>query len=109
MMRESLARTDKDGAMGFLRSLPPTRELSSIMQRFRSTLRAWRKRVWNGCEMWGDEVLENPPEGAGREYYLPHFHRFALQGVVDILEVMAEDWNGEIGWESWTSPVASII
>jgi len=79
------------------------------MQRFRLILRARRERVGNGREMWGDEVLSNSPEGAGREYYLPHFHSFALQGVVDVLEVMAEDWSGEISWESWTFPVASII
>ena len=109
MMRESLARTNKAEAMAFLSCLPPSRRLSNTMQRFMSTLRAWQERVWNGRRMWRDEVLENAPEGAGREYYLPHFHRFALQGAVDVLEVMAGDWNGEIGWEGWTSPVAPII
>jgi len=95
--------------MGLFDCLPSPRELSSTMQRFMLTLWAWLEKVENRRKMWRDKVLVNSPEGAGREYYLPHFHRFALQGVVDVLEVIAEDWNGEIGWESWTSPVASRI
>jgi len=42
-------------------------------------------------------------EGKGGEYYLPYFHHFALQGVVDVLEILEEHWNGDIGWESWVA------
>jgi len=49
-------------------------------------------------------VTEFAQAGAGEEYYLPRFHCSALQSVVDILEVMSEYWDGEIGWESWTGP-----
>ena len=89
-MRESLARTNKSEAAYYLGSLVPPKQLSNIMQRFQSTLRAWWGKVRDRSHVWEDEVLVNSPEGAGKEHYLPHFHHFALQGVVDVLEVMAE-------------------
>ena len=62
------------------------------------------KKAWDKSHWWSYNVLARAPEDAGEEYFLPHFHRAALQGVVDILEAMLEHWNGEIGWESWTGP-----
>jgi len=47
------------------------------------------------------------PNDASGEYCLPHFHRFALQGVVEVLEVLADHWDEEISWESWTNPTMS--
>ena len=77
---------------------------SSIMQRFSSVFEAsWDGSVRDKILSWPDVVMR-APENAGEEYFLPHFHRAALQGVVDLLEVMLEHWNGEIGWESWTGP-----
>ena len=77
---------------------------SSIMQRFSSVFEAsWDGSVRDKILSWRDVVMR-APENAGEEYFLPHFHRAALQGVVDLLEAMLEHWNGEIGWESWTGP-----
>ena len=77
---------------------------SSIMQRFSSVFEASLDgSVRDKILSWRDVVMR-APENAGEEYFLPHFHRAALQGVVDLLEVMLEHWNGEIGWESWTGP-----
>lgn len=104
--RESLAKTDKDEAAG---NLDLFAEVSNITERFRPTLAAWWQKVQGRVGVWIREVLMKAPKGAGEEYYLPHFHLFALQGVVDVLEVMSEHWNGEIGWDSWTAPVASAI
>ena len=74
------------------------------MQRFSSVFEAsWDGSVRDKILSWRDVVMR-APENAGEEYFLPHFHHAALQGVVDLLEVMLEHWNGEIGWESWTGP-----
>ena len=107
--RESLAKANKDKAAGSFYLHWPHKKLSNIMQLFRPTLAAWWNKVSGKSGVWGKEVLNNAPEGAGEEYYLPHFHLFALQGVVDVLEVISEHWDGEIGWESWTGPVESVI
>ena len=53
---------------------------------------------------WRREVVNNAPDNAGKEYYLPYLHRFALQGALDVLQVLESHWDGEIGWESWTAP-----
>ena len=79
-----------------------------------SQLEQWARRMFTNNKRqeaaegniilsWRDVVMR-APENAGEEYFLPHFHRAALQGVVDILEAMLEHWNGEISWESWTGP-----
>jgi hypothetical protein len=107
--RNSLANTNKSEAASSFHMHWPREGLSSIMQCFRPTLVAWWKKVMDKGKVWGDEVLDNAPEDAGEEYYLPHFHLFVLRGVVDVLEVMSEHWNDEIGWESWIGPVASVI
>ena len=74
------------------------------MQRFSSVFEAsWDGSVRDKILSWRDVVMR-APENAGEEYFLPHFHRAALQGVVDLLEAMLEHWNGEISWESWTGP-----
>ena len=61
----------------------------------------WMKVQYLNWE-WHLEVMESPPENAGSRYYLPHFHCFALQGVLDVLEVLKKHWNSEISWKSWT-------
>ena len=107
IVRRDLANSQKGQVVYSLSLLAPYEELSNIMQRFLPTLMAWWKRAWRRSEVWIGDVLENAPEGAGEEYYLPHFHCSALQGVVDILEVMSERWDGELDWESWTAPTLS--
>jgi len=108
VMRESLIKIKKAEAVGYFGILE-FKELSNIMQHFLPVLSVWWEKIRCRDGMWKAEVLDKSPAGAGKEYYLLHFHHFALQGVLDILEVMAENWDGEISWESWTSPVALKI
>jgi len=79
-IREALAEGSRDraaGRLGFLKTK------SSVMQPFRPVLMAW----WYKIQDKGPglaQVKRCAPADAGEEYYLPHFHRSALQGVVDI-------------------------
>ena len=77
---------------------------SNIVRHLRPVLYAWWMKVRNRDAEWTMEILSGAPVDAGREYYLPHFHRFALEGVADVLEVLLDHWNKEIGWESWAAP-----
>ena len=69
------------------------------MERFQLVPITWWKRI-HDTGAWHGEVLGNAPKDAGKEYYLPHFHLSALQGVVDVLQVMSvlgrRDWLGEL-------------
>jgi len=103
-IRDNLARAAKDNAGACLVRLRPGHS-NDIMKRFHPVLVAWWKVVRDEGARWDAEVLTMAPEGAGAEYYLPHFHISALQGVVDVLEVMLRYWNGEISWENWTASV----
>ena len=103
-IRDKLANSMKvDAAMGAVRLLP--REHSDVMKRFQPVLGAWWGKLLKMWLAWR-EVEVNCPEDAGEKYYLPRFHVSALQGVVDILEVVSdsEHWNGDLNWESWTPP-----
>ena len=53
---------------------------------------------------WSQEVLECRLANAKKEYYLPHVHQFALQGVVDVLEVVEMYKDSSISLDSWTVP-----
>ena len=58
------------------------------------------ERIHDTAGAWHGEVLGNAPKdpGTSKEYYLPHFHLSAFQGVVDVLQVMSvlgrQDWLG---------------
>ena len=81
---------------------------SNITRRFRLILLDWWLKVRDRFMVWSREVVENQPGGAKGEYYLPHFHCFALEGVVNALEVLANHWDKEISWESWTGPTPLV-
>jgi hypothetical protein len=106
-MREELAKYRKDEAMGTFSVLPDDQEHSKITQRFRPMLLDWWWKVRDQYVRWSREVLRGAPKDADGGYYLPHFHRFALQGVVDVLQVLVDHWDGEVSWESWTAPAPS--
>ena len=76
-------------------------------KRFKVFLWDWWKQVWARGLSWSKEVVWSAPDDAGKEYYLPYFHRYALQGVLDVLGALHKHWNGEINWESWTAPTQS--
>jgi len=74
---------------------------SNIGKHLQPILEDWWIKVRDRDLKWSKEVLCGAPKNAGRDYYLPHFHRFALEGVADALEVLSNHWDKEIGWESW--------
>jgi len=82
---------------------------SDIMQRFYPLLKAWWFKLQDKEDEWAEKVELCAPAGAGEDYYLPRFHRSALQGVVDILEVVSRYWNDELCWDSWTGPTQSSL
>jgi len=103
-LKDDLINCRKGDAMVGLMQLPHRRKHSNITLRFRSILLEWWDKIRDQQRMWFGEVVAGEPENADGEYYLPHFHRFALQGIVDVLEILAKHWNGEVSWESWTAP-----
>ena len=107
MRKDHLIENCKANAIDKIYRLPPRGKHSSIIQRFRPVLLGWWAEVQNRHMMWFHEVLMEEPENADGEYYLPHFHRFALQSVVDFLQVLASQWDGGISWECWTLPAPS--
>ena len=108
-VKEKLAKYYfKEVAMSMFSVLPDDGKYSNITQRFRPMLRDWWLKVRDQDVRWSQEVLTGVPKDADGGYYLPHFHRFALQGVVDVLQVLTKYWDGEVGWESWTAPTSSM-
>ena len=96
-VREELARGEKLKAISLSRG--STTE-SDIMQRFYRFIKEWWSRVSQRSTDWEDEIVAKAPADAGEGYYLSRFHRSALRGVVDFLELVSAHW-GEIGKESW--------
>ena len=102
-VREFLVKGYSSSAFDSFRFCPRDSHSSNVARRFFPVLEAWEKRIWSKPWDWSS-VVANAPADADEEFYLPRFHQSALRGVVDVLEVMAEYWDGEISWESWTAP-----
>jgi len=80
---------------------------SNIGRHSQAVLDDWWTKVRDRNRKWSKEVLRGAPKNVGRDYYPPHFHRFALEGVADALEVLLNHWDEEmIGWKSWAGPEA---
>jgi len=107
-IRDDLVGGDKDNAMRNLLNLEHHGNDSDITRRFQPTLREWWMKVRHRDEVWSEQVLARKPGGADGAYYLPHFHCFALEGVVGVLEVLEGSWDGELSWESWTGPTPEV-
>ena len=103
-IRDDLVEGRKDDAMRGVVGLKRLGSHSDIIQRFQPKIREWWVKVRHRDEVWSEQVLNGEPSGANGAYYLPHFHRFALEGVVDVLEVVEKYWNDELSWERWTGP-----
>ena len=107
-IQDRLTKIYKDGAMHYVSMLQlEGEEHSNISHHFQPVVFDWWAKVRHQNEAWMNEVVKKAPKNAGKEYYLPYFHRFALGGVLDVLQVLESHWDGGIGWESWTSPAPS--
>jgi hypothetical protein len=104
---DALVGNHKDKAMGLFNGLFGAEELGNVTQRFKYVLLNWWKKVEYQPIAWAKQVERCRPTDAGGEYYLPHFHKFALQGVLDALRVLAACW-GETNQKSWAAPVPPI-
>ena len=76
---------------------------SIVTKRFYIVISEWWKKVRDQVANFRHAVLE-PPERNVTEFYLSHFHQYALQGVENTLEVFKEHWEKEIGRKRWDSP-----
>ena len=100
-IKDDLIRHRKADAIDSYSMLVPDAQTSNITRHFQSVLVEWWMKIQNQNMIWSRKVLVSKPKDADGKYYLPHFHRYALQGVVDVLEVLVDHWDKEIGWESW--------
>ena len=106
-IQDDLAHGHKDSAMGSLSTFSDPRTHNMAIRVFRSILRDWWRKVRDSPGVWNENVIEGTPEGAGKEYFLPHFHQFALRGVVDVLELLEKYKDSQINQESWEPPAPS--
>ena len=104
---EHLVDGQKDRAMNKYSELVCDATTSNIGRHSQAVLDDWWMKVQNRNRKWSREVLRGAPKNAGGDYYLPHFHRFTLEGVADVLEVLSHHWDKEIGWKSWAGPEPS--
>ena len=108
-IQDSLDKSEKAKAIDSVSRLQfEGEEHSNITHRFQPVLFDWWTKVRDRDVSWVDEVVKKAPKDAGKEYYLPYFHRFALEGVLQALQVLESHWNGEIGWESWTASAPPV-
>jgi hypothetical protein len=84
--------------------LRAVKQRNEVTQRFQAVIEDWWDEVLSLHKQWLREVLAKQPTDVDATYFLPHFHRFALRGVVNVLEVLDQHWGGEISWESWSRP-----
>ena len=104
-LRTALRRNDKARAMDiFTHELLYHKGCNDVMLRFQGVILDWWRIVRDQPLEWRLEVMAPHPANAGSEYYLPHFHRYALKGILDVLGVLEKHWWGEISWKSWTAP-----
>ena len=103
-IRNALQKNAKNDAMDLFSSLVNSNEeCSNATRRFEDFIFDWWTTVENQRWEWSRKVIAKSPKDAGSGYYLPHFHRFALRGVLDILEVLVKHWDGDISWRSWSA------
>ena len=103
-VKKALFDIKKDEAIQTFTTQFSLEECNSATQRFHDVIADWWDVVHNRQRAWVSAILRKCPKGAGKEYYLPHFHRFALPGVLEFLEVLVHNhWGGVINWKSWTS------
>ena len=103
-VRKALLNNDKANAMDIFGRLTTHPKRNVVTQCCQDVIQSWWKKVRDRDAEWQAAVIFKAPVGAKDQYYLPHFHRFALQGVLDALGVLQEHCNGDISWKSWNGP-----
>jgi hypothetical protein len=98
-VKEALLDNEKESAIRRFLVINTNRECNDATKRFKTVLKDWWKVVRDRNSEWIEEFQRHPEDAI-----LPHFHRLALTGVLDVLRVLQKHWDGEISWESWTSP-----
>lgn len=82
---------------------------SKVTECFQFILLAWGAKLDQRRLEWCLEVLRYRPNDAKGEYYLPHFHRFALQGVADVPEVLEMYEDSGINLDSWAVTPSTLL
>ena len=103
---DHLGKNNRAYALDRFLLLPPKYQ-GNTTNRFQAFVEDWWNKVLDRQLVWAHKVVRPAPVDAGYEYYMPHFHQFALQGVLDVLRVLQKHWKGEINWESWGGPTPS--
>lgn len=100
--KEMLAKAFKDSA---IERFNLEHDRNDITRHVRPVLMGWWEKVRSKNKERRDGVVRCVlTDHTSEEYYLLRFHRFSLQGAVDILEAFSVYWDGGIGRESWTEP-----
>ena len=102
-VRKNLLKNDKANAMDTFGRLTSHPKRNVVTQRFQNVIEGWWELVREQEKLWRQAVTRDPRKDANAQYYLPHFHRFALQGVMKVLQLLDKHWDGDIGWKSWTA------
>ena len=101
-IKELLLRNNKAGAANRFNRID-LEPHSVVTERFYIVISEWWEKMRDQVDNFGRAIRE-PSEGKDTEFYLSHFHRYALQGVSDVLEVLEKHWGGEISWKGWSAP-----
>jgi len=101
-VRGYLINNDKNAAIDEFAGFGSNKRRNPATQCFQDVITDWWGKVRDLYVKWDREVMRDAPPAAGSKYYLPHFHRFALRGVLDVLEVLHQHRNGDIDRESWS-------
>ena len=99
--KNALLKNQKDHAMTLFGDLIYNEQRNNVTRCFQNLIRDWWMKVQNKNQTWRDvaSTLSND----AKQFQL-QFHQFALQGVLDVLEVLGKHWEGSISWNSWTRP-----
>ena len=102
-VRKALLNNERDTAMGKFWLLTTRENRNNVTQCFQDVIQGWWEIVGEQNKLWRQAITRHPREDAKAQYYLPRFHRFALQGVMKVLQLLDKHWDGNISWKSWTA------
>ena len=99
--KDALLKNQEGHAMTLFGLLIYDEQRNNVTRCFQNLIRDWWKKVRDTNDTWRDvaSTLSND----AKQFQLK-FHQFALQGVLDVLEVLERHWEGSINQDSWTRP-----